>query len=426
MSCFPLSLVINASYTTASKYRVYNSVCNVEKYKLYSFFPLAPTCQMKFQRMPVYEINSDRNLHLHSPVVADLNGDGQRDLAVLSARPSSVRVLFGNGNGTFGSQTTAFDAFKNDSRALNSLAVGDFNNDSQLDLVFTNCDENYVRVLLGNGTEAFRAQMISSTGNNTCPEEMIVADFNSDNKSDVVVVHNSNHNVGVLLGNGNGTLATETIFPTGYDSFPVSVNVGDFNGDGYLDITFVNYASRQVGVFLGHGDGAFEARKMFSMGIGQRPYSIAVGDFNGDTHLDVVYSYNGQNAVSMLFGYGNGTFGAKAKFVFETPSFSWSNVVVGDFNGDRHLDITIGFLPPHTVNVLLGYGNGIFEAQTIFSTKSESYGPVHVAVGDFNDDDCQDIVTTNVPAGTMNILLNTCECCAHEICERSTFIYPRL
>lgn len=97
---------------------------------------------------------------------------------------------------------------------------------------------------------------------------------------------------------------------------------------------------------------------MFSIGVGSRPCSIAVGDFNDDTHLDVVYSYNGQNAVSMLFGYGNGTLGAKVKFFFETASFSWSNI----------------------------------------------------AVGDFNDDDGQDIVTANVADDTMYILLNTCEC----------------
>jgi hypothetical protein len=355
--------------------------------------------------MTVYQIDPDLNLKPLSPVTADFNGDGRLDLAVLlMGWPSSVDVLFGNGNGTFGSPMRAF---MTDFSLSNSLAVGDFNNDSQVDLVFTNCNEDYVRVLLGNGNGSFTAQEMSSTGINSCPRGITVAEFNSDNNLDVVVVRPSYNNIGVLLGNGNGTFAAEITLSTGDDSQPESVAVGDFNGDDYLDITFINYITRQVGVFLGHGDGTFTAKKMFPIGVGARPHSIAAGDLNGDTHLDVVCSYKSQNAVRILFGCGNGTFGATEKFFFKTPSNFYSTVAVGDFNGDKHLDTTIGFTPPYTVNVLLGYGNGIFEAQTILLNETALSGIIQVAVADFNGDGCQDIVTTNTGDLTVDILLNT-------------------
>lgn len=98
-------------------------------------------------------------------------------------------------------------------------------------------------------TKHFAAQAMSSTGIGSCSEIITVAEFNNDNNLDVVVIYASNSNVGVLLGNGNGTFAAETTLSTGYNSFPQLVAVGDLNRDDYLDITFVSYVTRQVVVF---------------------------------------------------------------------------------------------------------------------------------------------------------------------------------
>ena len=78
--------------------------------------------------------------------------------------------------------------------------------------------------------------------------------------------------------------------------FPYSVAVGDFNGDGKPDLAVANYNSNNVSVLLGNGDGSFQAAQDF--GAGSNPYSVAVGDFNGDDKPDLAVA-NGRN-VSVL------------------------------------------------------------------------------------------------------------------------------
>ena len=63
------------------------------------------------------------------------------------------------------------------------------------------------------------------------------------------------------------------------------VAVGDFNGDGKLDLVTANAGADDVSVLLGNGNGTFQAPT--NIGIGSNPQSVAVGDFNGDGKLDL-------------------------------------------------------------------------------------------------------------------------------------------
>jgi hypothetical protein len=93
-------------------------------------------------------------------------------------------------------------------------------------------------------------------------------------------------------------------FTAGYD--PLSVAVGDFNGDGVPDLVVANRAYNNVSVLLGNGDGTFRAAASYAVGSG--PVSVAVGDFNGDGKLDLAVANEGSGDVSVLLGNGDGTF----------------------------------------------------------------------------------------------------------------------
>ena len=71
-------------------------------------------------------------------------------------------------------------------------------------------------------------------------------------------------NVSVLLGNGDGTFQTQKTYAVGYG--PYSVAVGDFNGDGKADLAVANYGSDNVSVLLGNGDGTFQTQKTYAVG----------------------------------------------------------------------------------------------------------------------------------------------------------------
>ena len=112
---------------------------------------------------------------------------------------------------------------------------------------------------------------------------LVVGDFNGDGKLDLAVANSCSSDVSVLLGNGDGSFQAAINLSSG--SAPVSLAVADFNGDGKPDLAVVNHYSTNVSVFLGNGDGTFQTAA--SHGTGIYPVFVAVGDFNGDAKLDL-------------------------------------------------------------------------------------------------------------------------------------------
>jgi hypothetical protein len=147
---------------------------------------------------------------------------------------------------------------------------------------------------------SFYGARIFSAG--TLPVSVAVGDFNGDGKPDMAVTNLHDKTVSVLLGNGDGTFQAAVDYSTA-GGYPISIAVGDFNGDGKLDLAVANYASSTVSVFNGRGDGTFYLGAYLT--VGTNPYSIAVGDFNGDGKPDLVTA-NSSGSVSVLINVGSG------------------------------------------------------------------------------------------------------------------------
>jgi hypothetical protein len=355
-----------------------------------------------------------------SVTVGDLNGDGHLDLVIANDGANTVSVLL---NTTAPGAATPSFAAKQDfatGSEPGSVAVGDLNGDGKLDLVIANTGANTVSVLLnttapGAATPSFAAKQDFATGVN--PRSVTVGDLNGDGKLDLVIANAVAATVSVLLnttapGAVTPSFAAKQDFATG--AAPFSVAVADLNGDGKLDLVIANYSSDTVSVLLnttsqGAPSTAFTANQDFPTGA--NPYSVTVGDLNGDGKLDLVIANYGANTVSVLLnttapGAATPTFAAKQDFATgHFPVFA----TVGDLNGDGKRDLIIANYSDNTVSVLLnttapGAATLSFAAKQDFATGSQ---PESVAVNDLNGDGKLDLAIANITASTVSVLLNT-------------------
>ena len=227
------------------------------------------------------------------------------------------------------------------------------------------------------------------------PISVAVGDFNGDGKQDLAVTNQESDNVSILLGDGAGNFSAPTNFAVGH--VPKSVAVGDFNDDGKQDLAVAN-GSGSVSILLGDGAGNFSGAT--NLGAGDNPVSVAAGDFNGDGKQDLAVANFGSNNVSILLGDGAGNFSAPINFAVGNRPQS---VAVGDFNGDGKQDLAVANIwPDNNVSILLGDGAGNFGAATNFAVGDQ---PHFVAVGDFNGDGKQDLAVANIGSNNVSILL---------------------
>lgn len=308
-----------------------------------------------------------------SVAIADLNGDNQEDLAVVTEGDFSVTVFLGQGNGTF------LQATKHTVGIYAGNAVlGDLNRDGKLDVALTTYSE--MTVLLGNGDATFGTKDEVATGQ--APSSVAIGDLNGDGMPDMAVTNRTSSTVSVLLGNGTGRFTAGNDFATG--SNPSSVAIGDLNRDGRADLVVANSDNaNSISVLLGNGDGTFAAKNDY--GVGQRPTLVAIGDLNGDGNPDLVTANSYENFVSVLLGNGDGTFSNRKDFPSGEAPVS---VAIGDLNGDGKPDLAVADAGSWALSVLLGKGDGTFEGAVLYDT-----GPwaTSVAIGDLNSDGKPDL-----------------------------------
>ena len=338
-----------------------------------------------------------------SLATGDFNGDGKLDLVVTEPGSGNVSVMLGNVDGTFQAPVN-YTVGQAASFQFYWVAVGDVNGDGKLDFVVADYDDNYVSVFLGNGDGTFQAGVTYSVGVN--PTSVAMADLNEDGKLDIAVSNQNCPNnvcggstVSVLLGNGDGTFQAHSDYPAGASANWVAV--GDFNGDGILDLAVTNGngggTPTALLILLGNGDGSFQAPTSYPLNTNGA--SAAVADFNADGKLDVAVVDN-TGLVSIFLGNGDGTLQARTDY--PVGSFPFGDVGIGDFNGDGKLDIAVADSGSNSASILLGNGDGTFQSQLTFGTGTS---PHSLAVGDFNQDGRLDLAAPNNGDNTVSILM---------------------
>jgi len=343
-------------------------------------------------------------------VNADFNGDGNLDVAVVNLDGNNVTVMMGDGNGIF-SAATATDYPVG--IAPIAIVAGDFTGDGKPDLAVANYGENSVSILKNNGDGTFVSLANYPVGN--LPRGIATGDLNGDGKLDLVLSNSGSdsfgHNTSVsfLQGNGDGTFLAAVDYNLDAVGLGAGgITTGDFTSDGVLDVAVVLFSySNQVAVLPGMGNGTFAAAQAYS--VGDRPLAVISEDFNGDGFPDLaVVNYVG-NSVSILQGKPDGTFLTQVTYGALGNMQKPYAVALGDFNNDGMIDIVTPNFSSNNVTMFKGNGDSTFQKGVAYATGTGAApGPVAVAAGDFNNDGRIDLAVANYMSGSNNvsILLN--------------------
>jgi hypothetical protein len=345
------------------------------------------------------------NTGIVSPVAVDLNGDGKAD--IVGSTGSAVQMLISKGDGTFtlGEYFNA-PAGQPGSGAAN-MVVADFNGDKKKDVAAFNT------MLLGNGDGTLQ-------GNGAVPGSFgfdAIGDFNGDGHPDFASIGpvetsptNSllvQANLYIWLNDGKGnftlahTYAINIPFPDRADIFGYA-GIGpaaDLNGDGKIDLVGYTWDASGLSmiVLLGNGDGSFGAPIAYPVNsAGDRLISVAftLGDVNGDGKPDfLVNAGNAPNPDTfyVLLNNGDGTFGAPSTPFVGGPI---GDIVVGDFNNDKKMDIVAE--TTNGLGLLLGNGDGTFQPATLIANSACTGGCNNPASADFNGDGNLDLIVSTV------------------------------
>jgi FG-GAP-like repeat/Cep192 domain 4/Abnormal spindle-like microcephaly-assoc'd, ASPM-SPD-2-Hydin len=327
--------------------------------------------------------------------VGDFNHDGKLDVAAAAWYTGQVAVLLGKGDGTF--QPPVYYAIDSNLESVPWVAAGDFRGNGNVDLAVADEDGLNISVLLGNGDGTFQSPVQYHLGS---PNFVAVGDFNNDGKPDLIAADGYGS---VLLGNGDGTF--QPPIDNGIStSGEIPLAVGDFNNDGNLDVAVLGPfpGNLGLGILLGNGDGTF--RQGAEYAVGEFANSITVGDFNGDRKLDLAVSNGTGNQIYILLGNGDGTFQPQPPFFANGPGA----ITTADVNSDGKPDLLFLTQLPSGFNqftVMLGNGDGTFQPPANYG--SFSIDATDIAVGDFNGDRKPDVAVADFRGEAVDVLLNT-------------------
>ncbi|MGD0037788.1 MAG: FG-GAP-like repeat-containing protein, partial [Bacteroidota bacterium] len=291
-----------------------------------------------------------------------------------------------------------------------SVAIGDVDGDGKPDIITANYGNSTISVFRNTCTIAnvsFAAKLDFTTGTN--PYSVAIGDVDGDGKPDLVVANFNSSTVSVFRNTstiGSVSFAAKVDFPTGPGAY--SVAIGDVDGDGKPDLIVANYSSSTVSIFRNTstiGSVSFAAKVDFPTML--YPYNVAIGDVDGDGKPDLVVANSGSSTVSVLRNTGTiGSVSFADRMDFTTGSTPYS-VAIGDVDGDGRPDLTVANYYSNTVSILRNtstIGSVSFATKVDFTTGTN---PQSIAIGDVDGDGKPDLAVANALSNTVSVLRNT-------------------
>ncbi len=311
---------------------------------------------------------------------ADFNDDGNMDFLVTSCAPYALNTFLGEGDGTFSffQQIIPFN--------IGTISVCKLNSDPYPDLVVGNGEnEPTIQTYLGDGSGGFQLQEVITHYHYS----VNTGDLNGDGYSDLLLPYNitSHFWIDVYLCDGNGSFIPDSSYEVENIGFSHLIFVpGDLNGDGFADVAFIPLTSYRIGILLGNGDGTLQEvyYTVSSYYYCEDFATIEEGDFNEDGFLDLVATAgNGYAKDLVSVNDGSGGFSTS-----DSLGNQMQFVVAEDFDLDGHIDLAGSHV---SIRIFQGLGDGTFGGSIYYKEKSDG----QLGVADFDNDGDMDLVRLN-------------------------------
>lgn len=318
----------------------------------------------------------------------DIDDDGDADLAVAHFSSDMASLLLNDGNGAF-TQTLVLPTGDNPRH----LAFGRLNSDPYDDLVCSNWLGDSISLSLTTGPATFAEPQTIPVEEE--PRDCLITDLDHDGDEDVLVMESDERHMSILLNDGSGAFPDRLSAPIPYSSH--SPIAEDFDADGRTDLVYVgNWTfvifERNLGLE------SFTDPPLLPAGLGAS--SVDAGDVNDDGAIDVVVANRDDDAVAVFLNDGGGSFPNPLHLPTGERPY---DVQLHDMNGDGRLDIVTADYAGATVSILVNHGDGDFAPPVSTFT---GYTPNSLAIADFDMDGRPDIATANQGTGTFGVVLN--------------------
>jgi hypothetical protein len=349
-----------------------------------------------------------------SVVISDLDLDGKNDVLVANFGKNSISV-FRNSNlieGEF-----SFDAKFEIETGVQPyhIETGDLDGDGKLDLVVANRGNNTVSAFLNTTTQigiiTFAGREEKKTG--VRPRSVSIGDLDGDGKADLAVANAGDGTVSLYrnTSSGIGNISFEDKIDLSGSS-PYFVSIEDLDQDGMADLILANSSLTDNSVSIlknissNIGDLNFDTQLDYTTGL--KPWSVSVGDFDGDNNMDLAVANLSNSSVSVFrnenVSPGIIKFSEKIDFTVGQDPHS---IFIGDLNNDGLADMAVTNAASNSISVLRNTskeaGNITFSIHEIYETGSQ---PFSVSGGDLNEDGKPELAVVNLQSYTLSILYN--------------------